>query len=226
MSICSFYDSDKSNSRTLGHAITAVIIVINTILRMVIIKLIVWIKEDTYSAQLASITNGVFLAQFFNTGFLLTLVNANMEEFNWFPAKYITAGQYHDYMPAWYADVGQKITQTLLIQAIMPYIMLVVAILVPKLKQRMDRREKSFCRGKKVATKKTSMAQYKTLYSGPDYVIHFKYSSVLTVVYMTCMYGMGMPLLFPLAAFNLFNQWVCERISVSYIVRLPPSLDD
>lgn len=134
MSICSFYDSDKSNSRTLGHAITAVIIVINTILRMVIIKLIVWIKEDTYSAQLASITNGVFLAQFFNTGFLLTLVNANMEEFNWFPAKYITAGQYHDYMPAWYADVGQKITQTLLIQAIMPYIMLVVAILVPKLK--------------------------------------------------------------------------------------------
>lgn len=134
MSICSFYDTDKSNSAKLGHAITAVIIVINTILRMVIIKLIVWIKEDTYSAQLASITNGVFLAQFFNTGFLLTLVNANMEEFKWFPAKYITAGQYHDYMPAWYADVGQKITQTLIIQAIMPYIMLVVAILVPKLK--------------------------------------------------------------------------------------------
>jgi len=37
----------------LGHAITAVIIVVNTILRMVIIKLIMWIKEDTYSAQLA-----------------------------------------------------------------------------------------------------------------------------------------------------------------------------
>jgi hypothetical protein len=115
MSICSFYDSDKSNSRTLGHAITAVIIVINTILRMVIIKLIVWIKEDTYSAQLASITNGVFLAQFFNTGFLLTLVNANMSEFKVFPANVIVAGQYHDYMPSWYADVGQKITQTLII---------------------------------------------------------------------------------------------------------------
>jgi hypothetical protein len=108
----------------------------------------------------------------------------------------------------------------------MPYIMLGVGILIPKLKQRMDRSEKAFCRGKKVATKKTSMAQYKNLYSGPDYVIHFKYSAVLTVVYMTCMYGMGMPLLFPLAAFNLFNQWVCERISVAYIVRLPPSLDD
>jgi len=64
------------------------------------------------------------------------------------------------------------------------------------------------------------------LYSGPDYVIHFKYSAVLTVVFITCMYGMGMPLLFPLAAFNLFNQWVCERISVAYLVRLPPALDD
>jgi hypothetical protein len=115
MSICEFYDADKSNSRLLGHAITAVIIVFNTILRMVIIKLIVWIKEDTYSEQLASITNGVFLAQFFNTGFLLTLVNANMSEFKVFPANVIVAGQYHDYMPSWYADVGQKITQTLII---------------------------------------------------------------------------------------------------------------
>lgn len=82
MSICAFYDSDKSTSTMLGHAITAVIIVVNTILRMVIIKLIIWIKEDTYSAQLSLITNGVFLAQFFNTGFLLTLVNANMSEHN------------------------------------------------------------------------------------------------------------------------------------------------
>jgi len=61
-------------------------------------------------------------------------------------------------MPSWYADVGQKITQTLIIQAIMPYIMLVVSFVIPRIKQRMDRSEKAFCRGKKVKTKKTSMA--------------------------------------------------------------------
>jgi len=70
------------------------------------------------------------------------------------------------------------------------------------------------------------MAAYKDLYSGADYVIHFKYSGVLNIVYITMMYGMGMPILFVLAAFNFFNQWVCERLIVAYQVKLPPALDD
>jgi hypothetical protein len=49
---------------------------------------------------------------------------------------------------------------------------------------------------------------------------------MLNIVFITMMYGMGMPLLFPLAAFNFFNQWVCERIIVAHQMRLPPALDD
>jgi len=49
---------------------------------------------------------------------------------------------------------------------------------------------------------------------------------VLNIVYITMMYGMGMPILFVLAAFNFFNQWVCERIIVAYQMKLPPALDD
>ena len=48
------------------------------------------------------------------------------------------------------------------------------------------------------------MANFKKVYGGGDYVIHFKYS-VLNVVYVTMMYGIGMPILFPIAALNLFN---------------------
>ena len=44
MSICDYYFADRVNSRNLGHAITAVIVVFNIILRTVIIKLIQWIK--------------------------------------------------------------------------------------------------------------------------------------------------------------------------------------
>ena len=33
------------------------------------------------------------------------------------------------------------------------------------------------------------------------------------------MYGIGMPILFPLAALNLFNAWVAERIVVAWIVK-------
>lgn len=71
--------------------------------------------EDTCSEQLASITNGVFIAQFFNTGILLLLVNGNMTEHEpYFITKYIK-GPFYDYQPLWYSNVGFKIVQTMLI---------------------------------------------------------------------------------------------------------------
>jgi len=220
--MCDQYLSDKLMSKILGTSIGFIIIAVNLILKTCIIKLITWIGEDTVSEQLASITNGVFYAQFFNTGILLLIVNANMTEHSpHFITKYIK-GRHHDYMPDWYAEVGAKIVQTMLINSILPYVGLTTGFLIPMIKRGLDRKFS----GNPYKTKKTSMAAYKDLYSGADYVIHFKYSGVLNIVYITMMYGMGMPILFVLAAFNFFNQWVCERIIVAYQVKLPPALDD
>ena len=130
--------------------------------------------------------------------------------------------QYYDYSPDWYADVGQKLFQTMIIQSILPYVTLTTGFVIPRLKAYLD----NDFTGDVYRTKTTAMAQYINLYSGTDYVIHFKYSTVLNVVYITMMYGVGMPMLFPLAAFNFFNQWITERIIVAYQVRLPPALDD
>lgn len=70
------------------------------------------------------------------------------------------------------------------------------------------------------------MALYKTLYSGGDYVIHFKYSGMLNIAYITMLYGLGMPLLFPIAALNYFNQYCVERIIVAWMMKQPSALDD
>lgn len=78
--ICKYYFDDKKKSVIIGGSISLIIIVVNGILKTSIIALIQWVGEDTYSEQLSSITNGVFYAQFFNTGLLLLLVNANMTE--------------------------------------------------------------------------------------------------------------------------------------------------
>lgn len=80
----------------------------------------------------------------------------------------------------------------------MPYVSLATTILIPYIKRMIDSKDP-------YNTKKTSMAAFKALWSGGDYVIHFKYSQVLNVTFISMMYGIGMPLLFPIAAFNLFN---------------------
>ena len=77
---CAAYFSDTFNSKVLGTSISFIIIAINLILKKVIIYLIESIRHDTYSVRLSNITNGIFIAQFFNTGILLLLVNANMTE--------------------------------------------------------------------------------------------------------------------------------------------------
>jgi len=110
------------------------IIAINLILKILIIKLITWVGEDTNSEQLASITNGVFVAQFFNTGFLLLFVNANLTEHEpHFLTKFFR-GPFYDYMPRWYSTVGIKIVQTMIINSIVPYITLVAGFAVPAIK--------------------------------------------------------------------------------------------
>ena len=49
------------------------------------------------------------------------------------------------------------------------------------------------------------MVKFKDLWIDGNYVLHFKYSGILNIVFITMMYGMGLPLLFPIAAFNFFN---------------------
>ena len=210
------------HGKIYGQAVAFIIIAVNLILKAVIIALIQWIREDTVSQQLASITNGVFIAQFFNTGFLLLLVNANITEHEPSQVTKYFKGPFYDYMPRWYSEVGMKIVQTMMINSILPYVTLTTGFAIPALKRGIDRRFS----GDIYKTKKTSMAMYKALYSGANYVIHFKYSGLLNITFITMMYGVGMPILFPLAAFNFFNQWLCERIIVSYQVQQPPIMDD
>jgi hypothetical protein len=127
------------------------------VLKALIIALITWVKEDTVSQQLSSITNGVFIAQFFNTGFLLLLVNANMTEHEPEALTKHFKGPFYDYMPRWYAEVGMKIVQTMMINSILPYVGLTTAFVIPWIKRGIDSK---FSKDP-YRTKKTSMAMYK-----------------------------------------------------------------
>ena len=91
----------------------------------------------------------------------------------------------------------------------------VVGLLVPKVKQFLDSKGTM----DPYVTKCTSMHAYKMIYSGAEYLIHFKYSEMLNLTYITMMYGLGVPLLFPVAALTLVNAWICERIVMAYVVR-------
>lgn len=86
---------------------------------------------------------------------------------------------------------------------------------VPKLKQFLDSR----FTGDPYVTKSSSLAKYRAVYGGPEYLVHFKFSEFLNLTFIAMMYGLGMPLLFPIVAVAMFNAYIAERIQLAFIAR-------
>ena len=64
------------------------------------------------------------------------------------------------------------------------------------------------------------------LYAGPDYLMHFKYAAILNTVWVTFMFGLALPRLFPIAAFTFFNNYVVEKLLLTYYYKKPPMYDE
>lgn len=99
--MCKDYSESMFMNLAIGQSITGFIVVVNLILKTLTIALITWIGYDTHSEQLTKITNGVFIAQFFNTAIVLLIVEANtFETFSRLSGFF--HGPYPDYTITWY----------------------------------------------------------------------------------------------------------------------------
>ena len=74
-------------------------------------------------------------------------------------------------------------------------------------------------------TKKKSQSQYIILYAGPEYLMHFKYSTMIVQVYVSFTYGLFIPFLFITTFIGIINMYIVERLCMSYLFRKPPVYD-
>ena len=56
--------------------------------------------------------------------------------------------------------------------------------------------------------------------------MHFKYAAMLNVIFVTFMYGLLIPLLFPIALIFCIVTYIVERLTLAYSYRKPPLYDD
>lgn len=112
----------------------------------------------------------------------------------------------------------------MMIMAVWPYIEISIFGGIRTLTKCLD--APCFCFGSRTTTKATTQFRYITIWAGPEYLMHFKYSSILTQVFVTFMYGPLLPVLIPQCAFGLFNLYIVEKWSLYYYNRKPPMYDD
>jgi len=82
------------------------------------------------------------------------------------------------------------------------------------------------CSCDKYKTRTTSIQSYLDTYTGPAYLMHYKYSTLLNVVFVTFMYGLGMPILFPIACLSFVILYFQEKTMLYYGYRVPPMYDE
>ena len=128
--------------------------------------------------------------------------------------------------------MGSVLVSTMYLNAFMPPVYELIANAQVWLFQRRDNGWKCCARDKKereelkYVTKSTQIYQYLDLYTNPDHIIHYKYSGLLNVIYVTFMYGLGLPMLFPIAFASFLIFWLTERWQLAYHYQLPPAMDD
>lgn len=108
-------------------------------------------------------------------------------------------GPFYDYMPMWFVDVGLKIQLAMTINMIMPIIGVVITFMVPLAKRKVDNKNTD----DPYITRSTTLQWYKWFNGPGEYMIHFKYSDALNVCFVCLLYGLAIPMLFPIAAITL-----------------------
>lgn len=60
-------------------------------------------------------------------------------------------------------------------------------------------------------TKTSQIFKYMEIHGGRNYIVHFKFSGILNICFVTMMYGLGLPQLFPIAVLSMFIIYCTER---------------
>ena len=55
--------------------------------------------------------------------------------------------------------------------------------------------------------------------------MHWAYSYVLNLVFVAFLHGIALPILFPIACFGIFNNFVVERVLLARYYKQPPLYD-
>lgn len=134
---------------------------------------------------------------------------------SWLP---ILNGDYDDFTSEWYKQVGVSIILTMLLGIFSPHLANGVYWLKDAIIRFWDRRWT--CDRKR--TKQIFQSDYEQMYMGPELLFEYRYSTLLNMVYISLMYGTGMPVLYFFGSVTFFLSYWIDKWTLLRIYQTPP----
>ncbi len=130
-------------------------------------------------------------------------------------------GKYSEMNAEWFERVGVTISFTMMAQMFSIPFTIMVASVVQKLRQWLDRG----CRTSKRHTRRSSQEAYNQLYTGAPFMIYIRYAQILTMMFVCLFYSSGMPILYLTTCIQLIFTYHIDKYMLLRICRLPPRID-
>ena len=134
----------------------------------------------------------------------------------------MTAGRFADFDATWFRTIGNVLVGSMIFNVYYPILECMGYWAMRVGFRILDRG----CSRSPYDTKSTSIQAFIDVYAGPLYYMHFKYSSILTVSFVTFMYGFGIPIMFPIACASMIVLYFVEKTMLFYAYRVPPMYDE
>jgi hypothetical protein len=205
--------------------VSMMIVGVNFVLRIILVDLIKSLRLRTVTAETNYTMVSIFVGQFVNTAVLLTLNSANFKDIDGGngPLSWIfMVGNLTDFDVDWYRSVGAIIMKTMFMTALWPLIEFVMFYSIMNFSRCLDRGFSSDT----FITGMPTVQAYIDLYAGPEYLIHYRYSTILLNIGVAFLYGTGMPYLYVCALLAFIILYLNERLLVCYYYREPPAFDE
>lgn len=165
----------------------------------------------------------VFIVQFINTDLIILFMNADLSQIGLDILKPFSSGVHPDFTVQWYKDIGLILINAMVFNIYWPVLEFFGFYSLRLFFRILDR---GLCSCSTWKTRCVTIQKYVDIYSGPEYTIHYKYSAILNITFITFMFGAGMPILFPIALASFVTLYIMERLMVAYSYKRPPMLDE
>jgi len=208
-------------SNTLVFAVPAIIIFLNFISKTILRIMSRFEKRQTKTEEIrSSFVNMMFLS-FLNTGVIILLVNFNLRsaEGTHLP---LFQGSYSEFSVEWYRLVGSTICVTMLFMIITPHGSNLAFQGLYCFNRCLDRKCRPCDTSK---TRKLVQEDYEDVNTGNEIMMEFRYSNMITVIWITFLYSGGIPILYPVVCLFFFVTYWVDKFLLFKFYRKPPSFD-
>ena len=156
---------------------------------------------------------------FVNIGLVVLLVNMNFGYDFEIP---LLQGRYDEFSVEWYRLVGSAICVQMALMIFTQHGANSGFQILGCCKRCSNRG----CRLSAKHTNSLSQEDYEDVNVGSDPCMDYKYASMLTVVFVTMLYGSGIPILYLISAVFFFATYWVDKILIFYYYRKPELLDE